>query len=386
VNFVRAKNSPRQAQTLLNLQAKAHSRTGTSALAALTLAALTVIPAFAILGPNISTVLAFEDQSPAAFFRNHRAMQQRSRAARTAPAAAAQPAHRMTRREAAAARRQQARNPAAAAPGTAAAPALAYAPAPANSNPLAALFGGAQQRTLPAATALPNPASEPTGRNSRNKRTAKPAADPASSDQSASGREAQSQAVCVRLCDGFFFPAGNTPAAGELASRESMCNALCPGAPTRLYLLPAGAEDISQAYSPRRGGRTYGALPVALRHTQTYDKTCSCRPQGQPHASLVPVKQDFTLRRGDAVMTDKGFRIFNGASRWPYRDSDFVPLARARQVAGGNRTTLRAIERVSQARPDFTPRQITPAQVSMPLVGPLPPRRPDQRAQLAPRQ
>lgn len=348
------------------------------ALAAFALAALTVIPAIAVFGPYASSVLAFEDSSAAAFFRNDRAMQQRARAQRTQPAAQA-PSRTATqhnnRRNSNSARTvQQAGRPATAP--------LAYAPAPVSNNPLAALFGGARQQTPASVTSnhATLPAAEPKVQNSRSRKTAKTGD---AGSQEGSGKSASGQAVCVRLCDGFHFPVGNTPASGELAARESMCTALCPGAPVRLYVLPAGTDDISQAYSPRRGGRTYGSLPVALRHTQKFDNTCTCRPQGQPHAALVPITQDFTLRKGDAAMTGSGFRVFNGAARWPYRNGDFVPLNRARNVAGNNRATLRAIERVSRIQPGYSPVFNSPV-IAQPALIPLPPRRPDQRAALTP--
>lgn len=63
-------------------------------------------------------------------------------------------------------------------------------------------------------------------------------------------------------------------------------------------------------------------------------KTASAR-----QAALVPTRpatvsifEDRTLRRGDAVMTTKGIRIFAGSSSWPYRDSDFVAIADARKM------------------------------------------------------
>lgn len=351
------------------------------ALAAFALAALTVIPAIAVFGPYASSVLAYEDTSPAAFFRSDRAMQQRARAAR-APSAAPAPSQSRTSNE-----RANRRNaPAQSAIQQAARPAsgpLAYAPSPSNSNPLATIFGGGRQQT-PAATISPVTSVPAEGRtNSERKRKRDSATSSNSGSQEGSGRTASGQAICVRLCDGFHFPVGDNPASGELAARESMCNALCPGAPVRLYILPSGTDDITQAYSPRRGGRSYGSLPVALRHTQKYDNTYTCRPQGQPHAELVPITQDFTLRKGDAVMTGSGFRVFNGATRWPYRNGDFVPLAQSRNVASSNRATLRAIERVSRIQPDHSPIVSSPA-IAQPAVIPLPPRRPDQSAALRP--
>lgn len=60
-------------------------------------------------------------------------------------------------------------------------------------------------------------------------------------------------------------------------------------------------------------------------------------------ASISPLT-DATLRRGDAVMTTKGIRIFQGARHYPFAVGDFRPLAYSGHV--GHRGALLAIDRV----------------------------------------
>ncbi|MBV8568098.1 MAG: DUF2865 domain-containing protein [Methylobacteriaceae bacterium] len=136
------------------------------------------------------------------------------------------------------------------------------------------------------------------------------------------------RAVCVRLCDGYFFPVGDVRDQASLQAQEAMCSGLCPDAPTRLYTVPPGADGIEGAVS--RDGHPYSALPVALRYTHAVDDACTCRRNNQQQALLVSLMKDFTLRRGDAVMTRSGLLVFNGAGRWPYLRSDFATLAEAR--------------------------------------------------------
>lgn len=62
------------------------------------------------------------------------------------------------------------------------------------------------------------------------------------------------------------------------------------------------------------------------------------------HSVSVSPLTDTTLRRGDAVMTTKGLRIFQGARRYPFTAGDFRSLAYAGKVA--HRGALLAIDRV----------------------------------------
>ncbi|MDF2117130.1 DUF2865 domain-containing protein [Roseiarcaceae bacterium H3SJ34-1] len=153
-------------------------------------------------------------------------------------------------------------------------------------------------------------------------------------------------AVCVRLCDGFHFPAGDQ-ATGSVGL-EASCNTMCPGAPTRVYY--SRSDRIEDAVAMRTG-KSYRALPVALRYASTRDNTCTCRTDGLPGLQSVDVNRDPTLRRGDPVMTDAGFRIFRGAARMPYRPRDFASLAESRGVTPVSHTILVAMERASGIRP-----------------------------------
>ena len=191
---------------------------------------------------------------------------------------------------------------------------------------------------------------------------------------------AGARSVCVRLCDGFHFPVGAYTGPGDKRTHEAICSGLCPGAPTRLYVMKKGAQDIAEAISVARGS-LYAALPVALRHTSKRDNTCSCRAPGQSHLALVSLRKDFTLRRGDAVMTRRGMRVFKGARRWPYRTRDFTSVRHARGLTRPQRRALYALERASTSRSiarQTRQRTASRTQVAgqldaLPAVGPLPP-------------
>jgi hypothetical protein len=128
-----------------------------------------------------------------------------------------------------------------------------------------------------------------------------------------------SQMVCVRTCDGFFFPVS----AGSGADRsvaEFMCKASCPGAPVKLFT--RRGEDIENAVGADRS--LYRKLAGALSFRTASAPTCSCR---RPSGAITsgPVFDDPTLKAGDVIVVRGRALVFKGGSR-PYTERDFAPL------------------------------------------------------------
>jgi Protein of unknown function (DUF2865) len=92
------------------------------------------------------------------------------------------------------------------------------------------------------------------------------------------------KAVCVRSCDGAFFPLSYSASGGSLDSLAEMCRALCPNAEVTLYTYPVSGE-IEQAVSIN--GARYMDSPTALRYRRLFDSSCSCRRRGQTWASAL---------------------------------------------------------------------------------------------------
>ena len=109
---------------------------------------------------------------------------------------------------------------------------------------------------------------------------------PLSPDGRSTATEAQAgaKAVCVRSCDGAFFPVSYSASSGRLGGLEDMCRALCPNAEVSLYTYPASGQ-IEQAVSI--SGARYVDSPNALKFRQSYDSTCTCRPRGESWADAL---------------------------------------------------------------------------------------------------
>jgi hypothetical protein len=110
-----------------------------------------------------------------------------------------------------------------------------------------------------------------------------------------------SYAVCVRTCDGSFFPVSYTGAGSRSDSLEDVCRALCPNADMALYSFPFGGT-IEEAESPV--GEPYANLPNAGKFEKTFDSSCSCRRKGQSWAeALADAEARYGHEKRDILVT-----------------------------------------------------------------------------------
>jgi hypothetical protein len=110
--------------------------------------------------------------------------------------------------------------------------------------------------------------------------------------------------VCVRTCDGFYFPISYSTVSARFTADAQACQRLCPGAEVSLYTYRNPGESIQQAVSIN--GAPYTALPNAFRYRKELVAGCSCRRPGESWAEALRNADDSsTLERGDIVVTDK---------------------------------------------------------------------------------
>ena len=104
--------------------------------------------------------------------------------------------------------------------------------------------------------------------------------------------------VCVRTCDGFFFPLANRPEDGDT---EEMCQALCPGAETAVYRMQEGGA-IQEAVSNR--GQSYMSLPNALKYRTGVSDSCACKKADQTWSQALARAESMIARRGSDIVVD----------------------------------------------------------------------------------
>jgi uncharacterized protein DUF2865 len=106
--------------------------------------------------------------------------------------------------------------------------------------------------------------------------------------------------LCVRTCDGFYYPISFSTVPSRFQEDERTCQRTCPASEVALYTHRNPGEDVNQAVSI--GGRPYRDLPNAFHYRQEFNSACSCKRQGQTWADALG--RDATLERGDIIVTD----------------------------------------------------------------------------------
>jgi hypothetical protein len=116
--------------------------------------------------------------------------------------------------------------------------------------------------------------------------------------------------VCVRSCDGFYFPISYSTVPSRFTDDARACQRLCPAAEAELYSFHNPGEDMQQAVSI--SGQAYTALPNAFRYRKEIVAGCSCRRPGQSWADALKNADDSsTLESGDIVVTDQNAKALS---------------------------------------------------------------------------
>ncbi|MDQ8728645.1 DUF2865 domain-containing protein [Bradyrhizobium sp. LHD-71] len=110
--------------------------------------------------------------------------------------------------------------------------------------------------------------------------------------------------VCVRTCDGFYFPVSYATTPARFADDEQACKSLCPAAEATLFTFHSN-EDMTRAVSIN--GQPYTALPNAFKYRQAFNPACSCKAQGQTWAEALKGIDD-RGQQGDIIVTDERAR------------------------------------------------------------------------------
>ncbi|HEV3372945.1 MAG TPA: DUF2865 domain-containing protein [Xanthobacteraceae bacterium] len=107
--------------------------------------------------------------------------------------------------------------------------------------------------------------------------------------------------LCVRTCDGFYFPVSYSALPNRFAEDAQACQRLCPASEVALYSHRSSGEDVNQAVSTA-SGRPYTELPNAFAYRKQFNPSCSCKAAGQTWADALKQLDDQTVERGDIVV------------------------------------------------------------------------------------
>ncbi len=120
--------------------------------------------------------------------------------------------------------------------------------------------------------------------------------------------------LCVRTCDGYYFPIAFNSSSSRLKTEAGICKSLCPAAETRLYYHWQGGQEAEQAVAADTG-EPITKLPNAFLYRTKVVQGCTC---GKPDPRFLPA-----ILGGQLGAKGGMSRAF---------DSNDLPLPRARPM------------------------------------------------------
>ncbi len=129
----------------------------------------------------------------------------------------------------------------------------------------------------------------------------------------------QYRTLCVRTCDGFYFPISFSTRPSAFGVDDSMCQNMCPGADARLFVHRNPGQDIKDMTG--LDGVPYTALPTAFKYRTEFVKNCSCQVSGS--GKIKALNQS-----GDPI---QDLRLSPADDRFLYYDlgqTPMVPIAK----------------------------------------------------------
>ncbi|MET0574941.1 MAG: DUF2865 domain-containing protein [Mesorhizobium sp.] len=104
----------------------------------------------------------------------------------------------------------------------------------------------------------------------------------------------QYRTLCVRTCDGYYFPISPSSSMRDFDRDQQNCEAMCPGTEAQIYYQDA-AEESAETMLSTATGAPYADLPTAFLYRQARPAQCGCNPAknfsiiaGTPPADELP--------------------------------------------------------------------------------------------------
>src|SRR6266404_8757558 len=134
--------------------------------------------------------------------------------------------------------------------------------------------------------------------------------------------------VCVRTCDGGYFPVSFATVQARFADDERTCKALCPATEASLFAYRNPGEDINQAVSIT--GQPYTALPNAFKFRTEFNPSCACKAAGQTWSDALKSVDDKALleQQGDIIVTEESAKKMQQRAQPQPQPQKTAPVAK----------------------------------------------------------
>ncbi|RWA74415.1 DUF2865 domain-containing protein [Mesorhizobium sp.] len=169
--------------------------------------------------------------------------------------------------------------------------------------------------------------------------------------------------VCVRTCDGYFFPMSNAASYGDFERDQKNCESSCPGTEMQVFY-SRGMDDDAGAMTSSVTGRPYSELPSAYLYKQAnYSRppACGCNAQAENFSIIAGNPRNPEQSQPDSEATP------------------FVPVPAVKPDPGADPETLanaeggldrEAIKRLTTKTPVSPVSSLPPEQRKVRVVGP----------------
>jgi hypothetical protein len=171
--------------------------------------------------------------------------------------------------------------------------------------------------------------------------------------------------MCVRTCDGYFFPMSNAASIGDFERDQKNCESSCPGTEMQVFY-SRGMDDDSGSMTSSVTGQPYSELPTAYLYKQTnYSRPPSCGCNAQAGNG------NFTIIGGNPPNPEQ--------SQPDGEAAPFIPVPAAKPDPGADPETIanaeggldqEAIKRLTTKVPVSPVSALPPDQRKVRVVGP----------------
>lgn len=105
--------------------------------------------------------------------------------------------------------------------------------------------------------------------------------------------------LCVRTCDGYYWPVSFSTGPSQFSTDAATCHATCPNQEVMLYYHRPGTPG-EEAVSAS-GNEPYSSLANALRYRTKYEKSCQCVTPELPDPATVMKTQERELQDKESL-------------------------------------------------------------------------------------
>jgi len=141
------------------------------------------------------------------------------------------------------------------------------------------------------------------------------------------GATGKYRTLCVRTCDGYYFPVSGSVGRARFMRDAAQCRSSC-GEAARLFYMPAKSDNVSTSID--LAGRAYLRLPTAFSYRKSLVPGCTCRPAPWSEAELARHRQYAAAEA--ATRTAAGAQVAVQPAAAASQESQALSVASAAEV------------------------------------------------------